>query len=62
MNSPEATARNVQAYRSGGYHKFQLKLGGKIQEDIERIQQVRGILSSEDTLVGDANTGTHAVG
>jgi L-alanine-DL-glutamate epimerase-like enolase superfamily enzyme len=56
-NSPEAMARNVEDYRSEGYHKFQLKVGGDPDTDIERIRLVAKHLQRGETLIADANTG-----
>ncbi|MBI1315159.1 mandelate racemase [bacterium] len=50
-------AENVAAYRAEGYRRFQLKVGGRPDDDIERIHAVREILEPEDKLVADANTG-----
>jgi L-alanine-DL-glutamate epimerase-like enolase superfamily enzyme len=50
-------AENVAAHRADGYTKFQLKVGGTVQDDIERIQAVARILNDSETLVADANTG-----
>ena len=50
-------ARNVAEYRAQGYTRFQLKVGGDADQDIERIRQVRAILLPTDRLVADANTG-----
>jgi L-alanine-DL-glutamate epimerase-like enolase superfamily enzyme len=50
-------AQNVADYRSEGYQRFQLKVGGDANEDIERIRAVREILQPGDKLVADANTG-----
>ncbi|MEM9659176.1 MAG: cis-3-hydroxy-L-proline dehydratase [Planctomycetota bacterium] len=50
-------ADNVAAYRAEGYRRFQLKVGGLPDEDIERIRAVRDILTPGDKLVADANTG-----
>ncbi len=50
-------AGSVAAYRSQGYRKFQLKVGGRAQDDIARIRAVAGVLQEEDTLIADANTG-----
>lgn len=54
---PDEMARNVADYRAQGYTRFQLKVGGDPDQDIERIRQVRAILPSGDRLVADANTG-----
>ena len=40
-----------------GYSRFQLKLGGDYLDDIERIKTCHAILSKNDVLIGDANTG-----
>lgn len=50
-------AANVADYRDQGYRRFQLKVGGDPNDDIERIRAVREILGPEDKLVADANTG-----
>jgi L-alanine-DL-glutamate epimerase-like enolase superfamily enzyme len=54
---PDEMARNVAEYRAQGYTRFQLKVGGDPDQDIERIRQVRAILQPTDRLVADANTG-----
>lgn len=55
--SPKEMAENVLMYKSEGYRKFQLKVGGRIDEDIARIREVRSVLEPSDFLVADANTG-----
>ena len=57
QQSPEEMARNVQGYREEGYRRFQLKVGGDPDVDIERIRQVVAVLQPGDKLVADANTG-----
>jgi L-alanine-DL-glutamate epimerase-like enolase superfamily enzyme len=54
---PKEMAANVAGYKREGYGRFQLKVGGNADEDIERIRAVRGILEPGDKLVADANTG-----
>jgi L-alanine-DL-glutamate epimerase-like enolase superfamily enzyme len=54
---PEAMARNVAGYKEEGYTRFQLKVGGDPDEDIQRIRAVRAVLALSDRLVADANTG-----
>jgi cis-L-3-hydroxyproline dehydratase len=54
---PDEMARNVAEYRAEGYTRFQLKVGGDPDQDIERTRQVREILQPTDRLVADANTG-----
>ena len=50
-------AENVAAHRADGYTKFQLKVGGRPSDDIDRIHAVADILSDGEVLVADANTG-----
>ena len=57
QQAPEEMAKNVQGYCQEGYTRFQLKVGGDPDTDIERIRAVRAMLKSTDRLVADANTG-----
>ena len=57
QGSPEDMAASVAGYRSEGYRRFQLKVGGDPQTDIARIRQVAELLEPDDKLVADANTG-----
>jgi L-alanine-DL-glutamate epimerase-like enolase superfamily enzyme len=57
QRSPEEMANDVARYRSEGYRKFQLKVGGDPDVDIERIKLVLKVLRPGDVLVADANTG-----
>jgi len=57
QESPEQMSKKVASYKSEGYQKFQLKVGGNPDVDIERIKAVRSVLDPKDTLVADANTG-----
>lgn len=50
-------AENVAKYRDEGYRRFQLKVGGDPQQDIDRIRAASSVLQSGETLVADANTG-----
>ena len=54
---PEAMAENVKQYRDDGYKRFQLKVGGNPDEDIERIRLASNVLEPGDKLIADANTG-----
>jgi len=53
----EVMADRVAHYRSEGYRRFQLKVGGDAQDDIDRIHAVAERLEPGDRLVADANTG-----
>jgi cis-L-3-hydroxyproline dehydratase len=57
QESPQQMAAKVALYRSEGYTKFQLKVGGDPDTDIERIREVRNLLPEGEVLVADANTG-----
>ncbi|WP_417310159.1 cis-3-hydroxy-L-proline dehydratase [Devosia sp.] len=57
QEDPDAMAAKIAGYRAEGYTKFQLKVGGDANEDIERIRACRAILEPTDILVADANTG-----
>ncbi len=57
QDAPEAMAERVAAYRSEGYTRFQLKVGGDPLADIDRIRAVAARLKPGDRLVADANTG-----
>jgi L-alanine-DL-glutamate epimerase-like enolase superfamily enzyme len=57
QESPEEMARRVAEYRAEGYRRFQLKVGGDPNVDVERIRAVRAVLDPADVLVADANTG-----
>lgn len=57
QDMPDRMARRVAAYREEGYTRFQLKVGGDPDTDIDRIQAVRAMLQPTDRLVADANTG-----
>jgi L-alanine-DL-glutamate epimerase-like enolase superfamily enzyme len=57
QESPEQMAAKVAGYRADGYTRFQLKVGGNPDTDIERIRAVSTLLRAGDRLVADANTG-----
>src|SRR6185437_14363914 len=57
QESPDIMAAKVAEYRAEGYTRFQLKVGGDPDTDIERIRAVRAMLQATDRLVADANTG-----
>ena len=57
QESPEEMANRVAVYRNEGYRRFQLKVGGDPDVDIERIRAVAEKLQPGDRLIADANTG-----
>lgn len=57
QGTPEQMAASVAHYRSEGYRKFQLKVGGDPDVDVQRVRSVIKALEAGDVLVADANTG-----
>jgi L-alanine-DL-glutamate epimerase-like enolase superfamily enzyme len=57
QESPDQMTEMVALYRSEGYTKFQLKVGGDPDTDVERIRRVAARLERGDVLIADANTG-----
>jgi L-alanine-DL-glutamate epimerase-like enolase superfamily enzyme len=54
---PDVMADRVAEYWAQGYRRFQLKVGGDPDEDVERIRAVAARLRPGDRLIADANTG-----
>ncbi|MBK8158812.1 MAG: mandelate racemase/muconate lactonizing enzyme family protein [Rhodospirillaceae bacterium] len=57
QEAPADMAQRVHQYRAEGYSKFQLKVGGDPDTDIERIEACADELEPGDVLIADANTG-----
>jgi len=57
QDTPEAMAGRVAGYRAEGYRRFQLKVGGDPDTDIECIRAAAARLRPGDRLIADANTG-----
>jgi L-alanine-DL-glutamate epimerase-like enolase superfamily enzyme len=57
QDAPAEMAKKVAGYKSEGYRRFQLKVGGDPSVDVERIRAVRAVLAPDDVLIADANTG-----
>jgi cis-L-3-hydroxyproline dehydratase len=57
QDAPAEMAKKVAGYKSEGYRRFQLKVGGDPRVDVERIRAVRAVLAPDDVLIADANTG-----
>jgi L-alanine-DL-glutamate epimerase-like enolase superfamily enzyme len=57
QDTPQAMAQSVAGYRAQGYRRFQLKVGGDVQTDVQRIRAVAEQLEPGDRLIADANTG-----
>jgi cis-L-3-hydroxyproline dehydratase len=57
QHSSEQMAEDLARFRAQGYRKFQLKVGGSPDEDIERIKSALKVVSPGDVLVADANRG-----
>jgi len=54
---PAEMADNVAMYRDEGYRRFQLKVGGDPDTDIDRIRAVGETMKLGEKLIADANTG-----
>ena len=57
QEDPDVMAGRVETYRAEGYRRFQLKVGGDPETDIERIRAAASQLQRGDRLIADANTG-----
>ncbi len=57
QESPDEMAAKIVGYRAEGYRRFQLKVGGDPDTDIERIRAAAAVLERGDKLIADANTG-----
>ncbi|WP_299419087.1 cis-3-hydroxy-L-proline dehydratase [uncultured Shimia sp.] len=57
QEDPDVMAKKIEGYATEGYTKFQLKVGGEANDDIDRIHATRAVLKKTDQLVADANTG-----
>lgn len=57
QENPQTMAERVASYRVEGYRRFQLKVGGDPDCDIERIRAAATRLEPGDRLIADANTG-----
>ncbi len=57
QDAPDAMAARIAQYRSEGYTKFPLKVGGDADTDIARIHAAAAKLHAGDVLIADANTG-----
>jgi L-alanine-DL-glutamate epimerase-like enolase superfamily enzyme len=57
QDTAEAMRAAVQGFRTEGYHQFQLKVGGKPEDDIARIRAAVEAMQPGETLLCDGNTG-----
>lgn len=57
QEKPADMAKSVAGYRAQGYERFQLKVGGDPDTDIQRIRAVAAEMRPGEKLVADANTG-----
>jgi L-alanine-DL-glutamate epimerase-like enolase superfamily enzyme len=57
QSEPEKMADELAMFREKGYRRFQLKVGGDMRDDIERIEASLDAMESGEVLVADANTG-----
>jgi L-alanine-DL-glutamate epimerase-like enolase superfamily enzyme len=59
LGPPAEMQSFVAGERDGGVHHFQLKIGGRPADDIERVAAVLESTGPEDALIADANGGWH---
>ena len=57
QGEPQAMADDVRKYRSEGYRRFQLKVGGDPDVDVRRVEAALEATEQGDVLIADANTG-----
>lgn len=57
MGSADAMASHVRAAREEGIARFQLKVGGKVGDDLERVRAVLAATGDGDLVIADANGG-----
>ena len=55
--SPQAMVKRIKGFRAQGYRTFQLKVGGEVDIDIERIRATAKAVKPGDRLIADANGG-----
>ena len=56
-DTPEAMVTRLLEYRSEGFVQFQMKVGERLETDIDRMIAVTDALLPTETLAADANTG-----
>ncbi|MGH2453395.1 MAG: mandelate racemase/muconate lactonizing enzyme family protein [bacterium] len=57
LGRPAEMADYVGERRAEGMHRFQLKVGGRPQDDAERVRRVLEVTDEEDLIIADANGG-----
>ncbi len=57
QDTPEAMVSAIKEYRTQGYRQFQLKSGGYVADEIERIRAVVDALLPGELVIADANMG-----
>ena len=57
LGSATDMSAHVLAARAEGISRFQLKVGGKVSEDLERIRAVLAVTGDDDIVIADANGG-----
>jgi cis-L-3-hydroxyproline dehydratase len=57
MGSPDEMAAHVRTARAEGVSRFQLKVGGTVDDDLARIRAVLAATRGDDLVIADANGG-----
>lgn len=57
LGEPEEMVGHVEAAVGEGVHRFQLKVGGAVGDDVRRVRAVLGATGERETVIADANGG-----
>ena len=57
QDRPERMLESVAEYRAKGFRHFQLKVGGRAEDDIERLRAIAPHIAPDEVLIADGNTG-----
>jgi len=57
LGEPGEMVGHVQAEMAEGLHRFQLKVGGTVGDDVRRVRAVLDATSERETVIADANGG-----
>ncbi|MGA1738650.1 MAG: mandelate racemase/muconate lactonizing enzyme family protein [Candidatus Nanopelagicaceae bacterium] len=55
MATPDEMQADCEKWKSRGYKRFQLKVGGDYETDLARMEQCLGVIEGADRIIFDAN-------
>lgn len=55
MASPEEMKEDCEKWKSRGYERFQMKVGGDYQTDLKRVERCLSVLDGAEKVIFDAN-------